>query len=152
MKERYLSKSPNVTFVYLSKCNIELPVFLEIPKKGFCGLDHVWSSAMLSGNTSFCIFVTLSFPTQAMHITPSIISQMHKWFWFNWEKSLFKFASFVQILTFFGCSGRWLPNTCIFSHIHGHLNHYMHWRCEIACFFSKRLNAYTNRHISHLSS
>jgi len=36
MKERYLSKTPNVTFVHLSKCNIKLHGFLEIPKKGFC--------------------------------------------------------------------------------------------------------------------
>ena len=31
-------------------------------------------------------------------------------------------AQLFQILTFFGCSGRWLPTTSIFSHIHGHLN------------------------------
>ena len=50
-------------------------------------VHHIRSSVMLSGNTSFCFFLTLSFPTQAMHFTPSLISQMHKWFWFNWEKS-----------------------------------------------------------------
>ena len=35
MKERYLSKTPYLTFVYLSKCNINLPCFLDIPKKVF---------------------------------------------------------------------------------------------------------------------
>ena len=50
-------------------------------------VHHIRSSVMLSGNTSFCFFLTLSFPTQAMHFTPSLTSQMHKWFWFNWEKS-----------------------------------------------------------------
>ena len=35
MKERYLSKTPNVTFVYLSKCNIKLPCFFGNSKKRF---------------------------------------------------------------------------------------------------------------------
>ena len=35
MKERYLSKTPNVTFVYLSKCNIKLPGFFGNSKKRF---------------------------------------------------------------------------------------------------------------------
>ena len=35
MKERYLSKTPNITFVYLSKCNIKLPVFFGNPKIRF---------------------------------------------------------------------------------------------------------------------
>ena len=35
MKEQYLSKTPNVTFVYLSKCNIKLPGFFGNSKKRF---------------------------------------------------------------------------------------------------------------------
>ena len=40
-----MSKTPNVTFVYLSKCNINCPAFLEIPKKGFC--EPVYWSAII---------------------------------------------------------------------------------------------------------
>ena len=35
MKERYLSKTPNVTFVYLSTCNTKLPGFFGNSKKCF---------------------------------------------------------------------------------------------------------------------
>ena len=35
IKERYVSKTPNVTFVYLSKCNIKLPGFFGNSKTGF---------------------------------------------------------------------------------------------------------------------
>ena len=35
MKERYLSKTPNVTFVHLSKCNIKLPGIFGNSKKRF---------------------------------------------------------------------------------------------------------------------
>ena len=41
MKERYLSKTPNVTFVYLSKCNMKLPSIFENSKKRFfVSSDH----------------------------------------------------------------------------------------------------------------
>ena len=35
MKERYLRKTPNVTFVYLSKCDIKLPSIFGNSKKRF---------------------------------------------------------------------------------------------------------------------
>ena len=35
------------------------------------------------------------------------------------------FYSEILVMTFFGCSGRWLPTTSIVSHIHGHLNFYI---------------------------
>ena len=35
MREQCLSKTPNVTFVYLSKCNIKLPGIFENSKKRF---------------------------------------------------------------------------------------------------------------------
>ena len=42
MKERYLSKTPNVTFVYLSKCNIKLPgIFGNSKKKVFVNRSTV---------------------------------------------------------------------------------------------------------------
>merc|ERR1712218_757306 len=44
MKGRYLSKTPFLTFVYISKCNINLPgYFRNSKKKGFCELVY-WSS------------------------------------------------------------------------------------------------------------
>ena len=41
MKERYLSETPNVTFLYLSKCNIKLPCFFGNSKKRF-----LWSGIL----------------------------------------------------------------------------------------------------------
>ena len=45
MKERYLSKTPNVTFVYLSKCNIKLPGIFGNSKKRF-----LWTGLLYSQN------------------------------------------------------------------------------------------------------
>ena len=47
MKERYLSKTPFLTFVYLSKCNIKLPGYFGNSKKRFLwiGLIHTNKSA-----------------------------------------------------------------------------------------------------------
>ena len=41
MKERYLSKTPFLTFVYISKCNINLPCYLSVSK--ICSRCHVWA-------------------------------------------------------------------------------------------------------------
>ena len=41
MKEQYLSKTPCLTFVYLSKCNIKLPGYFGNSKKRF-----LWTSLM----------------------------------------------------------------------------------------------------------
>ena len=43
MKERYLSKTPFLTFVYISKCNINLPGYFGNSKKRFLwtGLPHM---------------------------------------------------------------------------------------------------------------
>ena len=45
MKERYLSKTPFLTFVYISKCNINLPGYFGNSKKRFLwtGLMHTVS-------------------------------------------------------------------------------------------------------------
>ena len=44
MKERYLSKTPFLTFVYISKCNINLPSYFGNSKKRFLwtGLVHTY--------------------------------------------------------------------------------------------------------------
>ena len=42
MKERYLSKTPFLTFVYLSKCNINLPGYFGNSKKRF-----LWTGLLL---------------------------------------------------------------------------------------------------------
>ena len=48
MKERYLSKTPFLTFVYLSKCNIKLPCFFgNSKKKVFVN----WSSGHVSNRS-----------------------------------------------------------------------------------------------------
>ena len=52
MKEQYLSKTPNVKFVYLSQCNIKLPVLFGNSKKRF-----LWTglmTTMLRGCTPLC--------------------------------------------------------------------------------------------------
>ena len=54
MKERYLSKTPNVTFVYLSKCNIKLPGFLGNSKKRL-----LWIGLVYSIYFSCCLFLSL---------------------------------------------------------------------------------------------
>ena len=43
MKEQYLSKTPNETFVYLSKCNIKLPCyFINSKKRVFVNRSSVY--------------------------------------------------------------------------------------------------------------
>ena len=53
MKERYLSKTPFLTFVYLSKCNTKLPSIFGNSKKRF-----LWTGllTMLFKKLAICIF------------------------------------------------------------------------------------------------
>ena len=50
MKERYLSKTPNVTFVYLSKCNTKLPDIFGNSKKRFL-CTFYWSAIIYLEST-----------------------------------------------------------------------------------------------------
>ena len=53
MKERYLSKTTNVTFVYLSKCNVKLPGIFGNPKKRF-----LWTGLLYTVYHIYMLFWT----------------------------------------------------------------------------------------------
>ena len=75
MKERYLSKTPNVTFVYLSKCNIKLPGFFGNSKKRFLRTGLVFSLNKLS----FVLWIVFLWTFYA-----SYVSWPHV-FWKTWS-------------------------------------------------------------------
>ena len=57
MKERYLSKTPNLTFVYLSKCNIKLPcIFGNSKKKKFLNRSNAHRLAHCTLSSSAVAF------------------------------------------------------------------------------------------------
>ena len=60
MNERYLSKTPNVTFIYLSKCNIKLPSIFANSKKRF-----LWTGLLVS---NYLPWEYLQFPAVALWI------------------------------------------------------------------------------------
>ena len=61
MKERYLSKTPNVTFVYISKCNIKLSGIFGNFKKKFLwtGLVITQDLCYLSGRRALKVLIVL---------------------------------------------------------------------------------------------
>ena len=75
--ERYLSKTPNVTFVYLSKCNMKLPGVFGNSKKRFLWtglvIIHVnkwWSATPLSVSKYKCLDLlvyALTYAVQQRH-------------------------------------------------------------------------------------
>ena len=59
MKERYLSKTPFLTFVYISKCNINLPGYFGNSKKRFLwtGLVIIKVTRIVIGDNLWLTFV-----------------------------------------------------------------------------------------------
>ena len=82
MKERYLSKTPNVTFVYISKCNINLPGYFGNSKKRFLWTGLVtmqtrWTALSMStcwGVRPLFLLASRSAPVLATFLAGKIIS------------------------------------------------------------------------------
>ena len=66
MKERYLSKTPFLTFVYISKCNINMTCYFGNSKKRF-----LWTGLILTLNSSSGL-VTLWFTFGQCNLQPYI--------------------------------------------------------------------------------
>ena len=54
MKERYLNKTPFLTFVYLSKCNINLPCILRNSNKRI-----LWTGLMYTIHTVYTVYLCI---------------------------------------------------------------------------------------------
>ena len=82
MKEQYLSKTPFLTFVYLSKCNINLPCIIENYKKrflltGLMYILHLWiitfeaeSSELALATSAWSFTLSPSLPISIWDLVP----------------------------------------------------------------------------------
>ena len=79
MKERYLSKTPFLTFVYLSKCNIKLPGYFGNSKKRFLwtGLLYTFSSIVNYMHATILVsyLIWWSYPEGSNNLKRSRISR-----------------------------------------------------------------------------